>query len=63
METKTETINECINLLQFVLKQTKDTFKSEYDKNNDITGKEKLSHEAYCEGLQDAIKKIKKLKD
>lgn len=42
METRTETINECINLLQFVLKETKDTFKSEYDEDFDITGKEKV---------------------
>ena len=63
METRTETINECINLLQFVLKETKDTFKDEYNEDFDVTGKEKVYNEAYCEGLHDAIKKIKKLKD
>ena len=62
MGTRTETINECVNLLQFILKETKDTFKSEYNEDFDVTGKEKLSHDAYCEGLQDAIKKIRKLK-
>lgn len=63
MGTRTETINECVNLLQFVLKETKDTFKSEYNEDFDVTGKEKVYNEAYCEGLQDAIKKIRKLKD
>jgi hypothetical protein len=63
MGTRTETINECVNLLQAVLKQTKDTFKDEYNEYFDITGKEKVYNDAYCEGLQDAIKKIRKLKD
>lgn len=59
---RTATIDECINLLSFVLQETEETFKTEYDENYDFEGAEKLYHEAYCEGLTDAIQKIYKLK-
>lgn len=59
---RTATIDECINLLSFVLQETEETFKTEYDENYDFEGTEKLYHEAYCEGLNDAIQKLSKLK-
>ena len=59
---RTATIDECINLLSFVLQETEETFKIEYDDNYYFDETEKLCHEAYCEGLNDAIQKLSKLK-
>lgn len=59
---RTATIDECINLLSFVLQEIEETFETEYDKNYDFDEAEKLCHEAYCEGLNDAIQKLSKLK-
>lgn len=59
---RTNTIDECITLLSFVLKQTEDTFKAEYDETADFDSVESSDHNAYCEGLEDAIKKISELK-
>lgn len=59
---RTATIDECITLLSFVLQETEEIFKAEYDESYDFEGTEKLCHEAYCEGLTDAIQKISKLK-
>ncbi|WP_147329945.1 hypothetical protein [Agathobacter rectalis] len=59
---RTATIDECITLLSFVLQETEEIFKAEYDESYDFEGAEKLCHEAYCEGLTDAIQKISKLK-
>ena len=41
---RTATIDECINLLSFVLQETEETFKTEYDENYDFEGTEKLYH-------------------
>ena len=59
---RTATIDECITLLSFVLQETEEIFKAEYDESYVFEGAEKLCHEAYCEGLTDAIQKISKLK-
>lgn len=59
---RTATIDECITLLSFVLQETEETFKTEYDDNYYFDEAEKLCHEAYCEGSNDAIQKLSKLK-
>lgn len=59
---RTAAIDECINLLSFVLQETEETFEIEYDDNYYFDETEKLCHEAYCEGLNDAIQKLSKLK-